>query len=119
MTTESAPRPTKPDPYDPANRRCGTCRWHDVDGFYRFYGTSAEGFGDYGYCRRTPPMPDIVPLLARFQDKEALATAYVVGAVWPETAEDEWCGEWAQDARSKARAAGGTEAPEGPEELHA
>ena len=38
---------------------CGTCRWHDVDGFYALYGKNADGMGDIGFCRQRPPLPDM------------------------------------------------------------
>jgi hypothetical protein len=70
-------------------RCCQTCQWHDVDGLYNFYGKRAEGMGDLGFCRRYPPRPSV----ERLENVESRMANFVFGD-FPETAEDDWCGEW-------------------------
>jgi hypothetical protein len=74
-------------------RRCGTCRWHDVEGFYRHYKENAEGMGDMGFCRRAPPLPDFIVRWSVLQ-RGGNPSEEFVWAVWPETSEEDWCGEW-------------------------
>jgi len=76
-----------------ATHCCGTCRWHDVDGFYAFYRSNAEGMGDMGFCRKAPPLPDFTRLLG-LKDEHTARTDVFVFALWPETTEQEWCGGW-------------------------
>ena len=86
------------------DRCCGLCRWHDVEGFYAFYGANAQGMGDMGFCRKAPPLPDVTRLLHPSLH-EAARTDVFVFALWPETSEDEWCGAWEpsqQDAPARA-----------------
>jgi hypothetical protein len=81
-------------------RCCGTCRWHDVEGYYAYHGQDAEGMGAMGFCRRVPPMPDFIRRWHTWQQglRQGDAPAQFAFAVWPETRPDEWCGEWqAQD----------------------
>src|SRR6266540_6856199 len=74
-------------------RVCGTCRWHDVDGFYALYRDNARGMDDMGFCRQRPPLPDLTRLLhPAVQD--AARTDVFVFALWPETTAEEWCGAW-------------------------
>jgi hypothetical protein len=77
-------------------RRCGTCRWHDVDGFYRHHGSDAEGLGDVGFCRAQLPLPAFVHLWymwKKAEQQDDLPDKFV-WAVWPETHEDDWCRAW-------------------------
>jgi len=70
---------------------CDTCKWHDVDGLYKFYGAKADGMGDLGFCRRYPPRPNV----ERLNNGEPRVNKLVFGD-FPETGEDEWCGEWSE-----------------------
>ena len=36
---------------------CGSCRWHDQEGYARYHGPDAEGLENSGFCRRFPPYP--------------------------------------------------------------
>src|SRR5262249_48959464 len=72
---------------------CGTCRWHDVAGFYAFYRANAEGMGDVGFCRKAPPLPDLRRLLHRGVQGASRIDIFVF-ALWPETDATEWCGAW-------------------------
>lgn len=76
------------------NKKCSTCKFHDVEGCYDFYGKNADGMGDIGFCRRLPPMPDLSRLSILKDNKEITRDEVFVFAVFPETLEDEWCGEW-------------------------
>jgi hypothetical protein len=83
---------------DPALRCCGSCRFHDVAGLYDMYRTGADGMGNLGFCRRYPPRPRQPPLAA--EREKWTRTDYMVFGEYPETSEDEWCGEWAEGHRS-------------------
>lgn len=76
-------------------RCCANCVWHDVDGLYEFYGKNAEGIGDLGFCRRMPPVPGVW----RLGDGNLPngRVEHFVFAEWPETQEDDFCGEWAKE----------------------
>jgi hypothetical protein len=78
--------------------RCGTCRWHDVEGFYAFYKQNADGMGDMGFCRQRPPLPDLTRLIGPVAENAYRSDIFVF-ALWPETDETEWCGAW--EARPK------------------
>lgn len=80
-------------------RRCGTCRWHDVEGFRRYYRDAGASVEDRGFCRRHPPWPDFTRLLLADQLRIDRNEVFVF-AFWAETAAEDWCGEW--------------QAPEGP-----
>ena len=74
-----------------SGQTCQTCRWHDVDGLYKFYGKNADGMGDFGFCRRFPPRVG----RNKLEDDESLSRFdYFLFSDWPETVEEEWCGEW-------------------------
>ena len=75
------------------DKKCGTCKYHDVDGFYEYYGKNADGMGDMGFCRRMPPLPDI----SRLINADSPRNEIFVFKVFPETGENDWCGEWASD----------------------
>jgi hypothetical protein len=97
MSNLSSPTPeTDPnaDPYDPTNRRCATCRWHDVAGLHAFYGKNTDGLSDVGYCRRRPPAVDYGYLLRQLQHLDRSREEFFVYAVFPETAPEDWCGAW-------------------------
>jgi hypothetical protein len=74
-------------------RRCGTCRWHDVKGFHQYYREAAAHIQDLGFCRRQPPLPDFTRLLLADQLTIDRREVFVF-ALWPETAAADWCGEW-------------------------
>jgi hypothetical protein len=81
-----------------AQLRCGTCRWHDVVGFQQYYGEAVARMPGRGYCRRNPPLPDFTRLLQANQLQIERQEVFVF-AFWPETAAEDWCGEWqAQEA---------------------
>ena len=77
-------------------RRCGTCRWHDQEGYARYHGPDAEGLGNSGFCRRFPPMPDFIRRWHIWQKTEQSNEPMenLVFGIWPETDFDDWCGEW-------------------------
>jgi hypothetical protein len=77
-------------------RRCGTCRWHGIEGFDRYHGENAEGLGDMGFCLRFPPMPEFIRHWHMWQKAEQSHDIpdEIVFAVWPETSVEDWCGEW-------------------------
>jgi hypothetical protein len=86
------------NPYAPENRRCGACRWHDVDGFLTTH-NDKQGDGDVGLCRRHPPTPQSIPYdwpTDEQQDQEGIRSRseFVVFGDWPETFDVAWCGEW-------------------------
>jgi len=64
-----------------AQMRCENCRYWDHGGAVKLYGGSAD---DLGVCRRRPPVPDFT--------REPMD--FVLGK-WPETYNDEWCGDYA------------------------
>ena len=81
---------------------CRTCRWHDIEGFQRYYREAAEAgveMGGRGFCRRYPPMPDFTRLLLANQ-LEVNRREVFVFAFWPETAPEDWCGEWQVQERA-------------------
>ena len=78
-------------------RRCDTCRWHDVEGFHRYYGDTAAHIKDRGFCRRRPPLPDFTRLLLAHQLTIERREVFVF-ALWPETAGADWRGEWQSTA---------------------
>jgi hypothetical protein len=84
------------------DRCCGTCRWHDVEGFAAVYGPKAEDMGEVGFCRQAPPLPDFTRLLHP-EVQEGSRTDVFVFALWPETTDNEWCGAWepAQEAKEE------------------
>ena len=77
-------------------RRCGTCRWHDSEGFDRYHGKITGGMADMGFCRRFPPMPDFIRRWHMWQASQASTEApdELVFRIWPETGDHAWCGEW-------------------------
>jgi len=76
-----------------SQRCCATCRWHDVEGFYAFYGQNADGMGNMGFCRKAPPLPDFTRLMGPVvQDADRIDL--FVFALWPETDDTDWCGAW-------------------------
>jgi hypothetical protein len=75
----------------PLVRCCNTCRWHDVDGLYKMYRKNAEGMGNLGFCRRNPPLPGQWRI---GDDPDAGRIDYFMFADWPETCENDFCGEW-------------------------
>ena len=78
-------------------QRCGTCRWHDVEGFSALYKENADDMGGMGFCRQRPPLPDFTRLLDPVGEHAARHDIFVF-ALWPETKATDWCGAWeAQD----------------------
>ena len=78
-------------------QRCGTCRWHDVEGFSVLYKENADDMGGMGFCRQRPPLPDFTRLLDPVGEHAARHDIFVF-ALWPETKATDWCGAWeAQD----------------------
>ena len=66
-----------------SERRCGTCRWCD-----------REGYGPLGGCRRRAPAFYPIPEWLRNEAAE-LGTTLTTGmwpTVWPDK---DWCGDWA------------------------
>ena len=61
-----------------SNQTCASCRF-----WLRF---SSD---DSGMCRRRAPSPVILP---GFELSSAEST-------WPQTCDDDWCGEWEEDLR--------------------
>ena len=62
--------------------RCGTCL------YWRHHG------GDFGCCQRHAPRPRTVDeTVCKLPDGDYCAPKFV--AVWPETGNDEWCGDYA------------------------
>jgi len=76
----------------PKRQHCETCKWHDVHAFYEMYGERADGMGDMGICRRNPPIPGVWRL-ARLKEDQAREDEFIF-AEWPETSEEDFCGEW-------------------------
>lgn len=85
------------DSFDPANRRCGTCRYHDRDGLLNSdRGSADHTSGIRGFCRRATPIAIRVPyVLEPEEEKDRKPWDFLVTHSWPETKDDEWCGEWA------------------------
>ena len=75
-------------------RRCETCRWHDIEGFARHHGEDDPG--GLGFCRRFPPLPDFIRRWAIWQKTEQANEPMenLVFGIWPETSDEDWCGEW-------------------------
>ena len=73
-------------------QRCENCRWHDVDGLYKMYRENADGMGNLGFCRRRPPIPGQWRIPT--DDPYVARVDYFMFADWPETSEDDFCGEW-------------------------
>jgi len=94
-TTETESTPTTPSGEQVGQhclvRCCDTCHWHDVDGLYKMYGTNAEGMGNLGFCRRNPPLPGQWRI---GDDPHTGRVDYFMFVDWPETSEDDFCGEW-------------------------
>jgi hypothetical protein len=83
--------------YDPANRRCGSCHFHDVDAFLALHHDTTDG--DVGLCRRNPPVPRNIPYdwpTDKQMDEEGilLRSEFLIFGDWPETFETAWCGDW-------------------------
>jgi hypothetical protein len=76
-----------------AELMCGTCRWHDMQGFAQFYGQTLAEHREMGFCRRHPPWPDFTRLLDPSLREEPRYKVMVF-AFWPETQAHDWCGEW-------------------------
>ncbi len=67
-------------------KMCSTCKYHDIEGFYRLHpGDEGNGMGNTGLCRRRPPQ------ITGPWDKNEFYFGF-----WPSTFEEAWCGEWSE-----------------------
>lgn len=84
---------TKINQETPSTQCCGTCQWHDVDGLYKYYGEKEmEGMGNFGFCRRYPPIPG--QWRKNALGPNDLSSDINLFGDYPETGGDEFCGEW-------------------------
>lgn len=75
----------------PLKQTCGSCRFHDTDGFLEIY-VGCQTNAGVGLCRRVPPMPDVLRTITSLSSNWDWPIAG--NAIYPETAADDWCGEW-------------------------
>lgn len=71
---------------------CRHCHYFDREGFRELYEGSLSQLG-LGLCRRNPPMPDLVRMTMNLRLKGS--DKVIAFSIFPETASDDWCGEWA------------------------